>query len=256
MSIASSSDAQSMMKKPRSCSLVSANGPSITSGGSRSLRSVVAAVVGISRATGPSLPALVSRSCTTRELRHDRVVLLLGPGADDVFGMVAEEGVEHVDAPMGDFSRTNEPAMIPTMIAKLWEAGRWNRPTRPHIRGIARPMSAPTSIFTSMAPKVRPGRSPSRVAQNASNTKLGVLRARVAPCRASAMVSARRRAPASSGGPARRTFTSSMARSSSSVCAARFLQLGNQLPRPNADRARLRAECPGRPHCRNLPRSN
>jgi hypothetical protein len=54
-----------MMKKPRSCSLVSANGPSMTSGGSRSLRSVVAAIVGIRRATGPSLPALVSRSCTT-----------------------------------------------------------------------------------------------------------------------------------------------------------------------------------------------
>ena len=38
--------------------------PSMTSGGSRSLRSVVAAVVGTSRATGPSRPSLASFSVT------------------------------------------------------------------------------------------------------------------------------------------------------------------------------------------------
>ena len=40
-------------------------------------------------------PALASRCCTTAQLGHDRVVLLLGPGADDVFVMVAEDGIEH-----------------------------------------------------------------------------------------------------------------------------------------------------------------
>ena len=45
--------------------MVSAKGPSTTSGGSRSLRSVVAALVGRSRATGPSRPSALSRSCTS-----------------------------------------------------------------------------------------------------------------------------------------------------------------------------------------------
>ena len=59
------------------------------------LRSVVAAVVGSSRATGPSLPLAGQLLVDDVELRHHRVVLLLGPGADDVFVVVAEHGVEH-----------------------------------------------------------------------------------------------------------------------------------------------------------------
>src|SRR5262249_20581535 len=68
VSSACSSEWQSITKKPSNCSFVSANGPSMTSGGSRSLRSVVAAVVGTRRATGPSRPCLASFSVTVPRL--------------------------------------------------------------------------------------------------------------------------------------------------------------------------------------------
>jgi len=49
--------------RPSSASLVSANGPSSTTG-SRPMRTVVAAVVGISRIVAPSLPWAASGSVT------------------------------------------------------------------------------------------------------------------------------------------------------------------------------------------------
>lgn len=48
--------------------LRSREGPSITTGSARSLRKVVADVVGSSRATGSSLPSRASRSVTTPSL--------------------------------------------------------------------------------------------------------------------------------------------------------------------------------------------
>src|SRR5215203_162804 len=56
-STASSRVAQSTIQKPRSCSLVSAKGPSMTS---PPPRIVAAAVVGIRRRVGPSLPFAIS----------------------------------------------------------------------------------------------------------------------------------------------------------------------------------------------------
>src|SRR5262249_31130602 len=59
------------------------------------------------------------------ELCHHGGVLLLAPGADDIFGMVAEEGGVHVDAPKGlscAHTETARAGIIPKMIAKLWEA--------------------------------------------------------------------------------------------------------------------------------------
>src|SRR5262249_54018453 len=67
VSIACSRSAHSTMKKPRSCSLVSANGPSMIID-SRPLRTVVAEVVGMRRATGPSRPSFASFSWTTPSL--------------------------------------------------------------------------------------------------------------------------------------------------------------------------------------------
>src|SRR3546814_3171576 len=61
--MACSSDSHSTMMKPSSCSLVSAKGPSSTTG-SRLLRMVVAAVVGMSWTTGPSRRAAFSLSST------------------------------------------------------------------------------------------------------------------------------------------------------------------------------------------------
>ena len=59
-SMASSRDEHSTTQKPRSCSLVGSQGPSITAS-SRPLRIVVAAVVGNNCATGPSRRSSVSR---------------------------------------------------------------------------------------------------------------------------------------------------------------------------------------------------
>jgi hypothetical protein len=65
VSIAWSSPSHSTRWKPSSCSLVSANGPSITTVW-RPLRRVTAAVVGNSLADGPIRPAAAS-PCSTPE---------------------------------------------------------------------------------------------------------------------------------------------------------------------------------------------
>src|SRR5205814_4023268 len=64
---AASSEAHSTTKKPRSCSLVSAKGPSSTTA-SLPLRKVLAVVVGIRRATGPRRPSLAQPSWTAMSL--------------------------------------------------------------------------------------------------------------------------------------------------------------------------------------------
>src|SRR6476659_1152100 len=48
-----------------------------------------------------------------RELGHDGVILLLGPGADDIFGIVAKDGVKHGGAPR-----------------LSWDEWGWQLPTR------------------------------------------------------------------------------------------------------------------------------
>jgi hypothetical protein len=65
--MAPSSEEHSTTKKPRSCSFVSAKGPSSTTA-SLPLRRVLAAVVGMRRATGPSRPSLAHPSWTAISL--------------------------------------------------------------------------------------------------------------------------------------------------------------------------------------------
>src|SRR5258708_31624190 len=60
--IASARSEQSMMKNPSSCSLVSANGPSSTNGGARSLPMVGAPPAGPRLGPRPTLPGLCSPS--------------------------------------------------------------------------------------------------------------------------------------------------------------------------------------------------
>ena len=74
------------------------------------MRSVVADVVGNSRATGPSRPCLCQLVLHDGELLHDGGVLLLAPGTDDVLIVIAKDGVEHAEAGSCVVTRTNEYA--------------------------------------------------------------------------------------------------------------------------------------------------